>query len=66
MAIAEEFAQGPTFAHAATKELAHIAVNAARAAGGATGMPGISCETVQSMSRSVDQRLRGQFTRSRA
>src|SRR6201993_4629894 len=27
MAIAEEFAQGPTLAHAATKELAHIAVN---------------------------------------
>ena len=27
MAIAEEFAQGPTVAHAATKELAHIAVN---------------------------------------
>ena len=27
MAIAEEFAQGPTIAHAATKELAHIAVN---------------------------------------
>ena len=25
--IAEEFAQGPTVAHAATKELAHIAVN---------------------------------------
>ncbi|MGE0618932.1 MAG: enoyl-CoA hydratase/isomerase family protein [Afipia sp.] len=27
LAIAEEFAQGPTLAHAATKELAHIAVN---------------------------------------
>src|SRR5258708_8707610 len=27
MAIAEEFSQGPTLAHAATKELAHIAVN---------------------------------------
>ena len=27
MAIAEEFAQGPTVAHAATKELAYIAVN---------------------------------------
>lgn len=27
MAIAEEFAQGPTLAHAATKELAHIASN---------------------------------------
>jgi enoyl-CoA hydratase/carnithine racemase len=27
MAIAQEFAQGPTPAHAATKELAHIAVN---------------------------------------
>jgi enoyl-CoA hydratase/carnithine racemase len=27
MAIAEEFAQGPTLAHAATKELAYIAVN---------------------------------------
>lgn len=27
MAIAEEFAQGPTLAHAATKELVHIAVN---------------------------------------
>jgi enoyl-CoA hydratase/carnithine racemase len=27
MAIAEEFAQGPTLAHAATKELAHIAAN---------------------------------------
>ena len=27
MAIAEEFAQGPTLAHAATKQLAHIAVN---------------------------------------
>lgn len=27
MAIAEELAQGPTVAHAATKELAHIAVN---------------------------------------
>jgi len=27
MAIAEEFAQGPTVAHAATKQLAHIAVN---------------------------------------
>ena len=30
MAIAEEFAQGPTVAHAATKELAHIAVNRGR------------------------------------
>lgn len=27
MSIAEEFAQGPTLAHAATKELVHIAVN---------------------------------------
>jgi enoyl-CoA hydratase/carnithine racemase len=27
MAVAEEFAQGPTLAHAATKELAYIAVN---------------------------------------
>jgi enoyl-CoA hydratase/carnithine racemase len=27
LAIAEEFAQGPTLAHAATKELVHIAVN---------------------------------------
>lgn len=27
MSVAEEFAQGPTVAHAATKELAHIAVN---------------------------------------
>lgn len=27
MTIAEEFAQGPTIAHAATKQLAHIAVN---------------------------------------
>jgi enoyl-CoA hydratase/carnithine racemase len=27
LAIAEEFSQGPTLAHAATKELAHIAVN---------------------------------------
>ena len=27
LAIAEEFAQGPTIAHAATKELVHIAVN---------------------------------------
>src|SRR5262249_9501602 len=27
MTIAEEFAQGPTLAHAATKELVHIAVN---------------------------------------
>lgn len=27
MSIAEEFAQGPTLAHAATKELAYIAVN---------------------------------------
>jgi enoyl-CoA hydratase/carnithine racemase len=27
MAIAEEFAQGPTLAHAATKQLVHIAVN---------------------------------------
>jgi enoyl-CoA hydratase/carnithine racemase len=27
MTIAEEFAQGPTVAHAATKQLAHIAVN---------------------------------------
>ena len=27
MTLAEEFAQGPTVAHAATKQLAHIAVN---------------------------------------
>jgi len=27
MSIAEEFAQGPTLAHAATKQLVHIAVN---------------------------------------
>src|SRR6201996_3708001 len=32
LAIAEEFAQGPTIAHAATKELAHIAVNGGVAA----------------------------------
>src|SRR5258708_9308211 len=32
MSIAEELAQGPTLAHAATKELAHIAVNGGVAA----------------------------------
>src|SRR6202011_5449830 len=37
MAIAEEFAQGPTLAHAATKELAYIAVNDGVAAADAAG-----------------------------
>ena len=37
MSIAQEFAQGPTVAHAATKELVHIAVNEGVAAADEAG-----------------------------